>query len=148
MRVPICVATGSASVLRGIALDGRFILDETSSSRMNPRQRRRKAGVEPSRGIQRARGALDETASTLRAEVGRCAARINDHVGRLSAVGSQAFDSTGGLSREATAEELRRLSAGLRGVVCHALAVLTEIQGEVGRLDALAVFRELDGPSE
>jgi len=145
MRVPICVATASASVLRGIALDGRFIPDESSSSRMNPKQRRQKAGGAPSRRNRGVGAVLDESASMLRAEVGRCASRINEHVGRLSAVGSQAFDSMGGLSREATAEELRRLSAGLRGLVCHALAVLTDIQGEVGRLDVLAVFRELEG---
>jgi hypothetical protein len=115
---------------------------------MNLRRRGQKARVEPSRGIQPVREALDESASTLRAEVGRCAARINEHVGRLSAVGNQAFDSSGGLSRDATAEELRRVAAGLRGVVCHALVVLTDIQGEVGRLDALAVFREFERSDE
>ena len=148
MRAPICVAIGSAFVRRGIALDDRFIPDETSSSRMNHRQRRQNAGAGPLSRFQGVAGPLDESVATLRAEVGRCATRINDHVGRLSAVGSQAFYSTGGLSREATAEELRQLSAGLRGVVCHALAVLTDIQVEVGRLDALAVFRELESPVE
>jgi hypothetical protein len=132
----------------GHRLDDRFILDETSSSRMNLRKRRLKAEEEPFRGIQGVPGPLDETAATVRAEVARCAARINEHIGRLSAVGNQAFYSTGGLSREATAEELHQLSAGLRGVVCHALAVLTEIQSEVGRLDMLAVFREVENPNE
>lgn len=115
---------------------------------MNPRRRSGKAEIERSRGIQRVHGGLDEGAAMLRAEVRRCAARINEHVGHLSAIGSRAFDSTGDLSREASADELRRLSAGLRGVVCHALAVLTDIQSEVGRLEALAAFRELENSTE
>ena len=89
-----------------------------------------------------------QISQALRAEVGRCAVRLNEHVARLSAVGSQAFYSTGGLSRDATADELRCLSADLRGVVCHAQALLSEIQSEAGRLDALATFRELEGPLE
>lgn len=111
---------------------------------MNSRRCTVKAGVERSRRIQPVLGNLDESAAALRIEVGRCAARINEHVGHLSSIGNQAFDSTGDLSREASAADLRRFSAGLRGVVCHALAVLTDIQSEVGRLEALAVFRELE----
>jgi|SRR6478752_7575454 len=114
---------------------------------MNPRQPKNAKG-ELVQAIQALSGDLDESAHMVRAEVSRCAVRINEHVGRLSAVGSQAYYSTGGLSREATADELRRFSADLRGVVCHAQALLAEIQSEVGRLDALAVFRELEPQSE
>jgi hypothetical protein len=111
---------------------------------MNQRPRIQKAPKASHGGRQAVPGLLEENAQILRAEVGRCAVRINEHVGRLSAVGSQAFYSTGGLSRDATADELRRLSADLRGVVCHAQALLGEIQSEVGRLDVLATFRELE----
>jgi hypothetical protein len=111
---------------------------------MNHRPRLQKAARAPVQGMQVLPGLLEDNAQILRAEVGRCAVRINEHVGRLSAVGSQAFYSTGGLSRDATADELRRLSADLRGVVCHAQALLGEIQSEVGRLDVLATFRELE----
>jgi len=84
-----------------------------------------------------------EDAAQFDAEVIRCASRINEQIARLNSVSAHAYHSAGDLRRNATADELRYLAAQLRGVTGYAFATLSEILAESGRLELLAMLREL-----
>jgi hypothetical protein len=86
---------------------------------------------------------LDEVTDALGGEIARCAARAAEQAMLLESIGSQTFVVTDEIFRDAGATRLIQRSHAIRGLVAHALAVLTELQCVAGRLDALATIRRV-----
>jgi hypothetical protein len=85
----------------------------------------------------------DEVTDALGGEISRCAARAAEQAILLESIGSQTFAVTDEIFRAAGAGTLLQRSHAIRGLVAHALAVLTELQCVAGRLDALATIRRV-----
>jgi hypothetical protein len=85
----------------------------------------------------------DEVTDVLGGEVSRCAARAAEQALLLESIGAQTFAVTDEIFRAAAAGALLQRSHAIRGLVAHALAVLTELQCVAGRLDALATIRRV-----
>jgi len=66
----------------------------------------------------------------------------------LESIGSQTFAVTDEIFRASGAGSLLQRSHAIRGLVAHALAVLTELQCVAGRLDALAAIRRVASISD
>lgn len=90
---------------------------------------------------------LVEVRAGLDLEIGRSLARATDQACILESIGAQAFEAIGDVQRRAPARELFHRSHRLRGVIHHALSILSELQFEAGRLDALAAIRETASPT-
>ena len=86
---------------------------------------------------------FDEVTDALGGEIARCAARAAEQAMLLESIGSQTFAVTNEIFRAAGAGTLLQRSHAIRGLVAHALAVLTELQCVAGRLDALATIRRV-----
>ncbi len=85
----------------------------------------------------------DEVTDALGGEISRCAVRAAEQAILLESIGSQTFAVTDEIFRAAGAGTLLQRSHAIRGLVAHALAVLTELQCVAGRLDALATIRRV-----
>jgi hypothetical protein len=85
----------------------------------------------------------DEVSDALGGEIARCAVRAAEQAMLLESIGSQTFAVTDEIFRAAGAGTLLQRSHAIRGLVAHALAVLTELQCVAGRLDALATIRRV-----
>src|SRR5690242_15348194 len=83
---------------------------------------------------------FDEVTDALGGEIGRCATRASEQAMLLESIGAQTFAVTDEIARAAGAGTLLQRSHAIRGLVSHALAVLTELQCVAGRLDALATI--------
>jgi hypothetical protein len=86
---------------------------------------------------------FDEVTDALGGEISRCATRAAEQAMLLESIGSQTFAVTDEIFRTARASTLLQRSHAIRGLVAHALAVLTELQCVAGRLDALATIRRV-----
>jgi hypothetical protein len=86
---------------------------------------------------------FDEVTSALGGEIARCAARAAEQAMLLESIGTQAFSMTSDIFHAGGAGTLLQRSHAIRGLVAHALAVLTELQCVAGRLDALATIHRV-----
>jgi hypothetical protein len=86
---------------------------------------------------------IDEVSDVLGGEIARCAVRAAEQAMLRERIGSQTFAVTDEIFRAGGAVILLQRSHALRGLVAHALAVLTELQCVAGRLDALATIRRV-----
>lgn len=86
---------------------------------------------------------FDEVTDALGGEIGRCATRAAEQAILLESIGAQTFAVTDEIVRAAGAGTLLQRSHAIRGLVSHALGVLTELQCVAGRLDALATIRRV-----
>jgi hypothetical protein len=86
---------------------------------------------------------FDELTDAVSGEIARCAARAAEQAQLLESIGSQTFAVTDEIFRTAHPSTLLQRSHAIRGLVAHALAVLTELQCVAGRLDALATIRRV-----
>ena len=91
---------------------------------------------------------IDEVTDTVGGEIARCAVRAGEQAMLLESIGSQTFAVTGEIFRAEGASALLQRSHAIRGLVAHALAVLTELQCVAGRLDALATIRRVASDRE
>ena len=78
----------------------------------------------------------------VQVEVARVSARAGEHAAILESIGIQAFEAAGTLAADASASDLVRRAHETRGIVLHALAVLADLQAEVGRMQTLAAMRQ------
>jgi hypothetical protein len=91
---------------------------------------------------------FDEVTDAVGGEIARCAARAAEQAMLLESIGAQTFAVTDEIVRDAGATRLLQRSHAIRGLVAHALAVLTDLQCVAGRLDALATIRRVASHGE
>lgn len=103
---------------------------------------REKAAIERWRRQRGRYGRQRDTATAT--EIHRAASRIKSKISQLRVVvGGDEFP-TDAFAGSPTSDELRRVSAALRNAVGSAVALLTEIQAEAGRLDGIAAMRDVE----
>src|SRR5690349_15463501 len=71
---------------------------------------------------------FDEVTDALGGEIARCATRAAEQAMLLESIGAQTFAVTDEIFRASGAGTLLQRSHAIRGLVGHALAVLTELQ--------------------
>jgi hypothetical protein len=87
---------------------------------------------------------VNDVAAAISFEIGRCAARANEQAAQLQSIGDQALDLVGEIMRGDGPRELFQRSSAIRGLVTHALTVLSSLQCEAGRLDVIASLRDAE----
>jgi hypothetical protein len=108
---------------------------------MNLRLRREKAAIERWRAQRGGYGRRRVAATSV--ELRRAAIRIKGKILQLRTIVCHEFP-TDGFDSSASSDQLRWVSAVLRGAVGRAAALLAEIQAEAGRLDGIAAMRDVD----